>query len=297
MSQTTHYNLNKPSGSNLVNPLVDTFPNWDIVDAEMYKNYNLGVSGATETVSQGVHAIVRAESDLPFFKFTAVANYSTGDTFTLDGVSVNVYTPDGLSLKNGAFVSGATIIGYYNSSNTSVTLMLNTTSGAVSNSLQLDGHNASYFAKASDITIIGDTNISAIGDGTLTGGLSSVDTKANNNNTHIGDIASLTTTNKNSLVNAINEVDSNVDQLNTDLTNLENKLVIANGIEFVTSTVTVSNVGNIGTGLSADDYVIVSASAPSQLVQPYPFVDNGYWFIHTETPNETIIINYLQIKL
>ena len=220
MSQTTHYNLNKPTGSNLVNPLVDTFPNWDIVDTEMYKNYNLGVSGATETVSQGVHAIVRTEADLPFFKFTAVANFSTGDTFTLDGVSVNVYTPDGLALKNGAFVSGATIIGYYNSSNHSITLMLNTTSGAVANSSQLDGHDASYFAKASDIVIIGDTNISAIGDGTLTGGLSAVDTKANDNNTHIGNLASLTTTDKDSTVDAINEVNASVTQLSNDLSAL-----------------------------------------------------------------------------
>ena len=280
MSQTTHYNLNKPTGSNLVNPLVDTFPNWDIVDTEMYKNYNLGVSGATETVSQGVHAIVRTEADLPFFKFTAVANFSTGDTFTLDGVSVNVYTPDGLALKNGAFVSGATIIGYYNSSNHSVTLMLNTSSGAVANSAQLDGHDASYFAKASDITIIGNTDISAIGDGKLTGGLSAVDTKANNNNAHIGDLASLTTTNKDSTVDAINEVNTRVTQLNTDLTGYSDELITTNAN------------GNAQTSISTD-YTIIGAygtyGGDAKLVKPY--CDGSHWNVHTENLDGTPFTN------
>ena len=238
MSQTEHYSLNKPTGSDLVNPLVDTFPNWDIVDREMYKNYNLGVTGAEETVLQGVHAIIRANTDLPFFHFLAVANFSAGDTFTLDGVSVTAYTPDGNILVGGAFVSGANIIGYYNSTNSSITLYLNTTSGSGGSidADTLDGHDSTYFATAQSVTNIredlGSTDISAIGDGKVTGAIKTTNTLANTINTKVGDLVNLLTSAKNNVVSAINEIvgrlTANGNSLQLDYQNGKYGLVVDN---------------------------------------------------------------------
>ena len=251
MSTTTYYGLNKPSSSDLVNPLVDTFPNWDIVDTGMHNNYLLGVTTATEIVTTGVHALTRANTDLPFFRFVATANFNTGDTFTLDGTSVSAYTTDGSTLSDDDIVAGAVVLACYNSNNTTITLFVSakqTTIALAEDSEKLENHPASYFATAGDLA---NTNANkfdssgiapaynsnttySVGDVCTYQGkryecntnmaqgeawdsthwnLIPVQTKLGNLQSNIGDLTQLTTTDKSSLVAATNEVKSALTEL------------------------------------------------------------------------------------
>ena len=252
-TQTTYYGLNKPGSSDLVNPLVDTFPNWDTIDTGMHDNYLLGVTTATEIVTTGVHALTRANTDLPFFRYVATANFNAGDTFTLDGTSVSAYTTDGSSLGDDDIVAGAVVLACYNSTNTTITLFVSAKQSTIAlaeDSEKLESHPASYFATAGDLN---NTNANkfdstgiapaynsnttySVGDVVTYQGkryecntnmaqaeswdpthwnLIPVQTKLNNLQSNVGDLTQLTTTDKSSLVAATNEVKSAL----TDLDN------------------------------------------------------------------------------
>lgn len=110
MNYTTNYNLNKPEGTDLYNHLTIDNPNMDTIDSVMHANKLQAIGAATELVSGTVHAITRSDSDQNIFKFKATGNFSTGDTITVDGVSVNAYTTGGQPLTNDAYVLSAEVI-------------------------------------------------------------------------------------------------------------------------------------------------------------------------------------------
>ena len=109
MQYTTHYNLNLPEGTDIVNPLVQDNPNYTAIDTAMYANKLRVIGTATELASGTVHALTRSDTDINAFKFVATADYNTGDTFTVDGVSVTARRADGTSMKNKAYVINSTV--------------------------------------------------------------------------------------------------------------------------------------------------------------------------------------------
>ena len=110
MNYTTNFNLNKPEGTDLYNHLTVDNPNMDTIDAAMQANKLASVGNATELVSGTVHAITRADSNQNIFKFKATGDFKTGDTITVDGVSVNAYTTGGQALINDAYVLSAEVL-------------------------------------------------------------------------------------------------------------------------------------------------------------------------------------------
>lgn len=109
MQYTTHYNLNLPEGTDIVNPLVQDNPNYTAIDTALYNNKLRVIGSASEVKSGTVHAITRSDTDINVFKFVATSDYATGDTFTVDGVSVTARIADGSAIPNGAFKINSTI--------------------------------------------------------------------------------------------------------------------------------------------------------------------------------------------
>lgn len=181
MTQTTYYEFNKPEGTDLVNPLVDTNPNWDALDADLHEFNERSISNATEVVSLGVHTISRLDTTAKFIKWIATANFTAGETFTVDGLPVAASTPAGASLSSNAYVTGAVVLACLNADNTAMTIFVSGTNVAT-DSERLGGELPSYYGTALDVADnaaditnlqnqVGNTSIVGIGDGTCTGAI------------------------------------------------------------------------------------------------------------------------------
>lgn len=181
-TQTTYYEFNKPEGTDLVNPLVDTNPNWDLLDADLH-DFNLrSIANCNEIVTLGVHAISRLDTTSKFLKWIATANFTAGDTFTVDGLVVAASTPAGASLQTNAYVTGSVVLACLNADNSAMTIYVSGTTVA-DDSNRLGGELPSYYGTASDVSDnasditnlqnqVGNTSIVGIGDGTDTGAIS-----------------------------------------------------------------------------------------------------------------------------
>lgn len=194
-TQTTYYEFNKPSGTDLVNPLVDTNPNWDIADAALHELNERSVANCTEVVSLGVHALSTLNTDTKFLKWIATANYTAGETFTLNGVAVAAATPSGASLATNAYVTGAVVMACLNADNSAMTVFLSGTNVAY-DSERLGGELPSYYATDSDMgnaqtditniqNTLGNTSIVGIGDGTVTGAIDSINSALNKGSVYV----------------------------------------------------------------------------------------------------------------
>ncbi len=183
-TQTTYYEFNKPAGTDLVNPLTDTNPNWDIADNALHEINTRSFANATETVILGVHAISRLNTYTKFIKWIATANFTAGDTFTVDGNVVTASTPAGTTLETNAYVTGSVVIACLNANDSAMTVYVGGSTTA-DNALRLGGELPAYYAKQSDMTsaqtdignikaLNGTTSIASIGDGTLTGAVSAI---------------------------------------------------------------------------------------------------------------------------
>lgn len=181
MTQTTYYEFSKPEGTDLVNPLVDTNPNWDALDADLHEFNERSISNATEVVALGVHTISRLDTTAKFLKWIATANFTSGETFTVDGLPVAATTPAGAALATGAYVTGSVVLACLNADNTAMTIYVSGTTVA-SDSERLGGELPSYYGTASDVSNnatdignlqnqVGNTSIVGIGDGTCTGAI------------------------------------------------------------------------------------------------------------------------------
>ena len=116
MQYTTHYNLNLPEGTDIVNPLVQDNPNYTAIDTALYNNKLRVVGNATEIKSGTVHAITRSDSDIDVIRFTATGDWITGDTMTVDGSPVSVYLQDGTAPLTGAYVINTEVVAVINGS-------------------------------------------------------------------------------------------------------------------------------------------------------------------------------------
>ena len=190
MNQSTNYNFNLPEGTDLVNLLTQLIPNWSSLDTILKGVEDQAFTNCTEVVSLGVHAITRSNADGKILKWIASANYTAGDTFTVDGNLVSAATASGEALATNAIVSGAVIIAALNADESAMTIFVTGTNVA-SDSAKLGGELPSYYATASDMSdaqsditdldnLMGSTSISAIGDGTVTGAISDINTNLTN---------------------------------------------------------------------------------------------------------------------
>lgn len=110
MQHTTNYNLNKPEGTDIVNPLTVDNPNWDSIDAAMYSNKQNSVQTAQVALQETTIAITRDKSKPATFRFIATMNYATNMTITVDGTFVTATMPDGSALAANAFRIGSNVL-------------------------------------------------------------------------------------------------------------------------------------------------------------------------------------------
>lgn len=110
MTNTTNYNLLLAEGTDLVNYLTQTNPNFSTLDSVIKGVSDATVSPATEVTVGMAHAITRSLPDCPVLRFTATSNWTTGDTITVDGNTVTALKTDGTTLKTGDYIIGSEVI-------------------------------------------------------------------------------------------------------------------------------------------------------------------------------------------
>ena len=110
MRKSERFGLNLVEGSDIVNPLVQDVPNYEMIDEQMAKNADAGVPMATELLSGTVHALTRENPNASMFRFVATANFKTGDTFTVDGVQVTALLTTGEPLATGCYVINSNVL-------------------------------------------------------------------------------------------------------------------------------------------------------------------------------------------
>lgn len=114
MALTPNYSFIVPTGTDAVNLLTQCYPNFTSLDGILVPIEENGVTPATHTLVGTVHQIVRTKSMCNMFRFVATANYASGDTFTVDGVSVTATAVNGTSLPAGAFVINQSVVAVVN---------------------------------------------------------------------------------------------------------------------------------------------------------------------------------------
>lgn len=150
MQTTTNYGLKTYQAGDLFNPLTTDNVNMETIDTDLKAVSNRAIGRATELVSQGVHAITILDTDCKTIKWVATANFTAGETFTINGIQCNAYLPSGEALGTNAYVSGAQVIGSLNDDNSAITIYVPQGSVAVaSDSERLGGELPSYYATKS----------------------------------------------------------------------------------------------------------------------------------------------------
>ena len=112
MTTTTHYNYNIVEGTDIVNPLVQTNPNFTAIDGDIWNATIRTCSPATETKTGTVHNIVRSNTNASLFSFTSTSSWTEGDSMTIEGSPATVVLPSGDSPSTNVYVSGVRVIGY-----------------------------------------------------------------------------------------------------------------------------------------------------------------------------------------
>lgn len=122
MQTTTNYGLNIVEGTDIVNPLTQLNPNFTALDTDLKAVSDLTIDAASCVKTGTVHAVTRTLAN-NIFKFTATGNWVTGDTMTVDGISVSVFLADGEAPLTGAYVINSEVLCILNG--TRVTLFVN----------------------------------------------------------------------------------------------------------------------------------------------------------------------------
>lgn len=115
MQTTTNYSFLLAEGTDLVNYLTQTNPNFSSLDTLIKSVSDATVTNATEVTVGTAHAITRSLTDAPVIRFTATSNWTTGDTMTIDGNSVTPLKTDGTTLKTGDYIIGSSVLGILDS--------------------------------------------------------------------------------------------------------------------------------------------------------------------------------------
>lgn len=160
MQNTENFNLKVYDGEDLFNPLTVENVNIQAIDTQMKKNENHAVGDATELVSGTVHAITRLTPDAPMLRFTATSRFTSGDTFTVDGVQVSALTVSGEQLPDGAYIIGSEVLAYLKGTLLTVFTSQGTLATA-KNALKLGDNNPEYYATASAVQTAQETATAA----------------------------------------------------------------------------------------------------------------------------------------
>lgn len=150
MNTSTHYELKLYEGSDTFNPLNVDVSNFEDIDEALYDNYLMGVGGATELLNDTVHAITRTDAT-SVFHFTATANWTAGDTVTVDGVQVTAKLPSGQPLGTGAYVINSEVLCILNGTLLTVFVPAGGVTTA-DNALKLGGELPEYYGTASAVS-------------------------------------------------------------------------------------------------------------------------------------------------
>lgn len=110
MRYTSNYNFSIAEGTDGVNLLTQSYPNFETIDTALKEVSDSAITSAAETKVGTVHNLVRTSPDRTVIKFTATSNFVTGDTFTVDGVAVTAVTTGGTALKTGAFLINSNVL-------------------------------------------------------------------------------------------------------------------------------------------------------------------------------------------
>ena len=149
MQTTTNFGLKEYESGDYFNPLTVENYNTGKIDTEMKAVADKTIGRATELVSGGVHAITLLDTDCKTFQFTATGNYTALETFTLNGIAINAYMPDGSALTTDAYKTGAVVICSRNSDDSALTFYLSSVGGVAPDSLKLGGELPAYYATKS----------------------------------------------------------------------------------------------------------------------------------------------------
>lgn len=116
MQTTTNFGFNIVEGADIVNPMTDFNPNFNIMETKLTAANNMLVSPCTHSKSGNIHQVSRTRlasslSPSPIMRFVATANWNEGDILRVDSTSyLTVTTPDGEPLKDNAFVTGCGVV-------------------------------------------------------------------------------------------------------------------------------------------------------------------------------------------
>lgn len=150
MNQTTNYELKQYEGSDTFNPLQVDVPNLTTIDSAMHTNALNSIPDATHILSGTVHAIVRSNPDAAMFRFVATADFTFGDSFTVDGIAYTAQLTDGQQLNTNAFVDGSNVLCCL--TGTELTFFVAST-GTAPDADRLGGELPSYYATQADMTV------------------------------------------------------------------------------------------------------------------------------------------------
>lgn len=152
MRSSENYNLRLVEGSDLVNPLIQDVPNYEKIDEVMKDNEMASIGEAVELVSATVHAITRTWKTTSMFKFTATANFTAGETFTVDGLQVTALLPSGEPLASNCYITGSEVLCHLNSATNLMTVFVS--GGTVTlaqDSERLGGQLPAYYATKAEV--------------------------------------------------------------------------------------------------------------------------------------------------
>ena len=144
MTTTPNYSFKIAEGTDTVNLLTQSYPNFTDLDSILKSIELTGITSSVATKTGTVFQIVRTNADLNVLKFVATANYVAGDTFTVDGVSVTATAVDGTALPGGAFVINQTVMALLNG--TVLTVLVG------GGSAQVDAEDVDYDNSGSGLT-------------------------------------------------------------------------------------------------------------------------------------------------
>lgn len=150
MNTTPNYEFNVCVGDDLVNSLVQNFPNWTNLDTILRNVENKGIGTATELKTGTVHALTRDDTNIPFIRFQATSRFDSNDSFTVDGLAVSALDVSGQSLADGAFVIGSMVLCELR--DTVLTVYVSGSADAQT----LEGHPASYFGTKTEVDAVDD---------------------------------------------------------------------------------------------------------------------------------------------
>ena len=156
---TTNYEFITPIGSDVVNLLTQSNPNWVSLDTILKGISDRAIGTATELKTGTVHALTRGtgSEDRDTFIFIATTNFVAGETFLLDNEQVTALTASGEQLSTGCYIIGSAVL--VHKKDTLLTFYV--PESKAKDSDKLGGELPAHYATQSDVSDL-QTDLSAV---------------------------------------------------------------------------------------------------------------------------------------